>query len=279
VQKNSNSYIFIFAITVSVAASVLLALASTALKPRKQIAVKLDVVKNILSVSGLSDEQIKSKKDTDILAMYEKDFATVLLDRDNRQVKREDLEKNLLTIGYKKEDLDQLYTFELISLFNKKLGIMAGKAGKSKTDFDPGYKSLFLYQPGGELKSYIIPIEGNGLWGMMYGYIALQPDLNTVTGVRFYKHQETPGLGGEAEKPWFTGQYVGKKILSDDGSFRSIDVFKGKSADVYSGDELNYYVDGISGATITSKAIANFMKEDLEKFEEYFRQIRKGGNQ
>ena len=276
-QKNSTSYIFIFAIVVSIIASVLLALASTALKPRKQIAIKLDVVKNILSVAGITVEEISSKTDPEILAMYEKDFATILLNKSNEKSDRNDLEIKLQTIGYTAENLHKLYSFELITIFNKKLSIMAAKAGQTKEEFDPGYKFLFLHQPGGELKSYIIPIDGNGLWGMMYGYIALQPDLNTVTGVRFYKHQETPGLGGEAEKPWFTSQYEGKKILAADGSFRSVDVFKGKSADVHSGDELNYYVDGISGATITSKAIAKFMKEDLEKFEAYFQQIRKEG--
>src|SRR5690606_15537168 len=133
------------------------------------------------------------------------------------------------------------------------------------------------FKDGDEIKAYIVPIAGNGLWGMMYGYIALKPDLLTVEGIRFYRHQETPGLGGEAEKPWFTSQWEGKKILDEQGRFRSVAVAKGPAANSHP-NELEHYVDGMSGATITGNGITTFVSSDLKKYEPYFQSIRNNAN-
>lgn len=284
-QRNGNFYIFSFAIAVSVFASVLLALASTALKPQKAIAIKLDVIKNILSIAGYADEDIAAKKPEEILANYKEKFNLILLDKNNQFVDPKVLENELKTIGFSEETFKDLYTFELVDLFNKKISFLAKRAGKTIKEYDPGYKFLFTYTPDAlrsdegasekSVEAYIVPIEGNGLWGMMYGYIALKPDLNTVSGIRFYKHVETPGLGGEAEKPWFTSGFIGKKILDASGSLKSVTVFKGKANEKFSGEELDHYVDGISGATITSKSITKFLKDSLAKYEPYFQTLRK----
>ena len=162
----------------------------------------------------------------------------------------------------------------MLSAFEKKKGLLAGRAKQKLADYDPGYKSLFRYIPGGKLNSYIVPIDGPGLWGMMFGYIALKPDLNSVKGITFYKHIETPGLGGEAEKPWFRNNWVDKKIFDKNNKFVSVGVAKGKATDSYKGDELNHYVDGMSGATITGKGITDFVKADLGQFVQYFKKLR-----
>tara|TARA_Y100000389_G_scaffold204895_1_gene260565 strand:- start:2529 stop:3242 length:714 start_codon:yes stop_codon:yes gene_type:complete len=120
-----------------------------------------------------------------------------------------------------------------------------------------------------------VPIAGKGLWSTVFGYIALEPDTDTVLGIQFYKHGETPGLGGEVEKAWFTNNFIGKKIRSSDDKVIGIDVLKGKVD--YSNAMAIHQVDGISGATVTGKGVGNFLKEDLGRYESYFNKVRADG--
>lgn len=275
-QRQSNLSIFGFAIVVCLFASVIVAVSSTALKPKQKTEARLDVVRNILSVAGFDDEKIQTMRPDEMLAIFRNEFAPLFLNKENASVGREEIEERLSTLGYGHDFLHEMYPFELVQTFNAKLSLLARRAHQKKKDYDPGYKLLFLLKKDGKIDKYIVPIEGYGLWGMMYGYIALQHDLNTVAGIRFYKHQETPGLGGECEKPWFTSQFVDKKILNADGELVSVTIVKGKSADLYSGEELTHHVDGISGATITGKSINAYLSDDLAKFEPYFKTIRNG---
>ena len=273
-QRQGNIYIFSFAAIVCIIVSIIVALSSTALKPRQKQETRLDVVRNILSVSGMPGDKIKSLKPAEVLSTFKENFSPLLLDKNNSKVDPSSLEKPLLDLGYTREELDEMFAFELINVFNAKVGLLSKRAGISREEYDPGYKLVFLNLENNEIKQYIVPIDGYGLWGMMYGYIAIDRDLLTVKGIRFYNHQETPGLGGECEKPWFTDQYIGKKILKEDGTFVSVNIVKGKSGDIFSGSELDHYVDGISGATITGDSINSFIKDDLNKFEPYFQTIR-----
>ena len=90
-------------------------------------------------------------------------------------------------------------------------------------------------------------------------------------GITFYAHKETPGLGGEVEKPWFQNNFVGKRFIDENGNLVGIKVVKGK-ADPNS----QYEVDGISGATITSKGLEYFLVDDLKKYEPFFQKVRSG---
>lgn len=274
-QRQGNLYTFGFAFLICVLCSVILAVAASALKPKQDIEARLDIVKNILSVAGYDDAEIQKKKPTEVIEIYRKNFEAVFLNKDNKPAQRSALEEALMSLGYTQENLTKIEGFEVIDIFNRKLHILASRAGKSVADYDPGYKLLFLYKPTSAVEAYIVPAEGNGLWGMIYSYVALEPDLNTIKGIRFYKHIETPGLGGECEKPWFTGQYVGKKILDPSGNLVSVGVVKGKVSDSYSSaEDLSHHVDGISGATITGKGITTFLKEDLGRYNPYFQQLR-----
>ena len=91
-------------------------------------------------------------------------------------------------------------------------------------------ESLFLYEENSYLPVYqstnpeaiIIPISGKGLWSTLFGYFALDSDFNTVKGITFYKHKETPGLGGEVDKSWFQNSFIGKKIKDLNGNLVSV---------------------------------------------------------
>lgn len=123
--------------------------------------------------------------------------------------------------------------------------------------------------------AYAFPISGKGLWSTLYGYLALEPDGNTVKGITFYKHGETPGLGAEIETPWFQENFIGKRILAADGSLASITVVKGKVAELIPPDQQAHYVDGISGATMTSKGVTQLVRAGLERYEPFLKSIRK----
>lgn len=276
-QRQSNTYIFGFAVVITLFSGVIIAVSSTALKPKQRTEVRLDVVRNILSVSGFGDDRIRTMGTQEVLKSFKENFEPLLLDRNNSSVDRTLIEESLAGLGYGADYLAELYTFELVQIFNFKLPLLARRAGMKVQEFDPGYKLIFLLKREGVIDKYVIPIEGYGLWGMMYGYISLQSDLNTVAGIRFYKHQETPGLGGECEKPWFTDQYLNKKILDSSGKLVSVNIVKGKVKDLYEGEAMEHYIDGISGATITGNSINAYLYEDLEKFEPYFKTIRNGG--
>ena len=114
---------------------------------------------------------------------------------------------------------------------------------------------------------YAFPISGKGLWSMMYGYLSIDSDLETVAGISFYKHGETPGLGAEIVKSWFSSQFSGKKLYAD-GRPTDFRVLKpGSVLDQSS-------VDGISGSTITSKGVEALIKRDAATYADYFNNIK-----
>jgi len=115
-------------------------------------------------------------------------------------------------------------------------------------------------------ENYIIPVLGKGLWGPIWGYVALEKDYNTIYGAVFAHKSETPGLGAEIDTKWFQAQFIGKKLFDDKQNFTSIKIVKG-GADPNS----NNSVDAISGGTITSVALEKTIKECLGSYEKYFK--------
>lgn len=126
---------------------------------------------------------------------------------------------------------------------------------------------IYLHMENGHLRDYIIPINTRGLWGKIHGYLALKDDGQTITGFTVYQHSETPGLGGEIEKNWFQKNFVGKKIVDQNGGFASISIAKGKVDQAVPPDKRANYVDGISGATLTGKYLTAGLHEILSTYE------------
>ena len=116
-------------------------------------------------------------------------------------------------------------------------------------------KIFILRDNLGNIDKLILPIRGYGLWGTLYGYIAIKGDFNTVTGITYYEHKETPGLGAEVDNDDWKDSWVGKKIYQNDEV--ALTVIKGKVA---SDDPSKIYkVDGLSGATITGRGVSNMI--------------------
>jgi len=116
-------------------------------------------------------------------------------------------------------------------------------------------KIYLLKDEDSQLEKIILPIRGYGLWGTLYGYIAIDKDLNTIRGLEFYEHKETPGLGAEVDNPKWKALWDGKKIYKD-GEIE-IAVIKGKVDQ--SNKMADYQVDGLSGATLTSRGVTNML--------------------
>ncbi|MCV6547684.1 MAG: Na(+)-translocating NADH-quinone reductase subunit C [Cohaesibacter sp.] len=116
--------------------------------------------------------------------------------------------------------------------------------------------SVYLIRDGeGQIEKIILPVHGYGLWSTLYGFIALKADGNEITGLQFYSHAETPGLGAEVDNPAWRGMWPGKKVFADDGAV-AITVAKG----IPSADKAQYHVDALAGATLTSRGVDNLVR-------------------
>ena len=229
--KKSNPFIFIALLTISL--SLILSFASTQLKTLQNTNIEVDKKRNVLKCLGLDVSLLSSEN---IISEYKTRISEIITDVNGNYM--ESLNFSELTFRENMITGESIYTFK-------------------GEDYLPIFKSS-------SPEAIIIPISGKGLWSTLFGYFALDTDFNTVKGITFYQHKETAGLGGEVDKKWFQNNFVGKKIKDDKGTLISIEVVKGKSGD------NNHGVDGISGATITSRGVSNFLLRDLKKYAPYF---------
>lgn len=237
-----NIKALIFAVVVCLIASVGLSVTADVLRPMQERNIELDRKKNILKALKLSEE---GKKAT---AEY---YATIA-----------------------GEKIESLYSDFVKSFVVTPQGDII--KGLTVVDIKEGEEStkLAVYQHvvNSQVVSTAIPIVGQGLWSTLYGFIALESNLNTVKGLTFYAHGETPGLGAEIAADWFQDNFVGKKILAPDGSLKPVRVAKGKAKQ----SNINYEVDGISGATITGSGVTKLLAKDLTIYNNYFSKVRGG---
>ncbi|MFI0398141.1 MAG: Na(+)-translocating NADH-quinone reductase subunit C [Thiolinea sp.] len=139
------------------------------------------------------------------------------------------------------------------------------------------YATVYLVKDEqGKLQKVILPISGYGLWSTLHGFLALQGDVNTIVGLGFYEHAETPGLGGEVDNPDWKAQWVGKKAFDDQGNI-AIRITKSPVAET--DPRAVYDIDALSGATLTSNGVNNAVHFWLgsDGFGPYLQKLRQGG--
>jgi Na+-transporting NADH:ubiquinone oxidoreductase subunit C len=124
---------------------------------------------------------------------------------------------------------------------------------KRKPKYMPVYRVL---GDDGKLRTLILPVHGYGLWSTLYGFLALEGDLRTVQGLKFYQHAETPGLGGEVDNPKWRALWQGK-VVFDEQWRAKVELVKG-SVDSSTPD-AQHKVDGLAGATLTSRGVTNLL--------------------
>ena len=138
------------------------------------------------------------------------------------------------------------------------------------------YATVYLLEKDGELDRIILPVKGYALWSTLYGFLALEGDGNTVAGLGFYEHAETPGLGGEIDNPRWKALWPGKKVFDANGNL-AIALVKG-AVDAASPKAI-HQVDALSGATLTSNGVENLLLFWLGEngFGPYLTNLRLGG--
>lgn len=136
---------------------------------------------------------------------------------------------------------------------------------------DPAKRQLPVYvcNLGEKGIKYILPVFGNGLWGPIWGYVAVNSDGSTIYGAYFAHQGETPGLGAEIEKPAFSDQFDGKQMFKD-GVFLPVAVVK-KGQKAPNGED---FVDAVSGGTITSKGVSAMLDDCLKPYAKYLEALR-----
>ncbi len=238
-MQHSTGYIVGFATVVCLVCAVFVAGAAVGLKDRQDANKLLDRQQKVLTVAGLIEEG-KSMTREEITSLYASSIQAKVID---------------LATGEPNESVDAA-TFDQVSASKDPKRSTKAPENLAKIMRLPNQAVVFDIVQDGERKGLILPIEGYGLWGTLYGYLALAPDTRTIVGITFYSHKETPGLGGEVDNPRWKALWPGRLAFNERG-VPSIAVKKGAAGPVA---EDPYNVDGLSGATLTSRGVTNLLR-------------------
>lgn len=227
--------ILLVAVLLCVVCSVFVSTAAVLLKPAQEANKSLDMKRNILAAAGMLDpersvEEVFAGVSARVVDLRSGKFATDVdaAEFDQRQAAKDPAQSEAL-------DTEQ---------------------DTAKISRRENYAMVYLVEEGGELEKIILPVHGYGLWSTLYGFIALEADANTVAGLGFYEHGETPGLGGEVDNPRWKNLWPGKQVYRD-GEV-AIGLIKG-SVDPAS-PAAPWQVDGLSGATLTSRGVTHLVQ-------------------
>ena len=231
-NKESNVYTVVYAAVLVVVVGFALALVYQALRPAQLENIANDTKKQILAAALIyptGDDSIGSLYDSHIKESYCVDS------------------KGDIVEGTSAFDIDM--------------------ASEVKKPVDERILPVFVCSTDKGVK-YIVPVAGAGLWGPIWGYIAMDADGSTIYGAYFGHQGETPGLGAEIERPAFSGQFEGKSIFGSNGDFQSVLVVK-------KGQEPagRAYVNAVSGGTITSQGVQKMLSSSLEAYTAYFKKL------
>jgi Na+-transporting NADH:ubiquinone oxidoreductase subunit C len=244
-SNDSVSKTVVVATLLCLVCSVIVSVAAVSLKPIQNENKLLDKQKNILAAAGLlkPDQSVKdafSKIEVKLVNVSEGRFAT---------------QAELEGLGVSDANLyDQRKAAKTLGNNVAVPAEMDIASIRSRAK----YAAVYLYRNNeGSLEKIILPVHGYGLWSTLYGFIALESDLNTVAGLGFYEHAETPGLGGEVDNPKWKGQWPGKQVYKSDSSV-AINLKKGG---VETGrPQAIHQVDALAGASLTSRGVTNLVQ-------------------
>ncbi|MFA0629072.1 Na(+)-translocating NADH-quinone reductase subunit C [Vibrio sp. 10N.222.49.A3] len=238
-------------IALSLVCSIIVSTAAVVLKPKQQANAVLDQQTKILEVAGI-------ELAGDIPALYAENIEPRLVDFATGDF----VDGDAAAYDQRKAAKDPAQSIKLSAEDDIAKIIRRANTG-----------TVYLVKDGAETSKVIIPVHGNGLWSMMYAFVAVETDGNTVSGITYYEQGETPGLGGEVENPIWRAQFVGKKLF-DENHKPAIQVVKGGAPQ---GSE--HGVDGLSGATLTSVGVQHtfdFWLGDMG-FGPFLAKVRDGG--
>ncbi|HLT74010.1 MAG TPA: NADH:ubiquinone reductase (Na(+)-transporting) subunit C [Ohtaekwangia sp.] len=236
-MRQSNGYIIFYASILSVVCAGLLVGANLLLKDRQTANVELEQKTSILATVMTLEEG------SDIEKLYRENVREFVVNSEGEVVSGMTPKQVAIATEYKKpakERMLPVYEF------------------RNKQDTT-------------QLDYVVFPVFGAGLWDAIWGYVALESDMNTIKGVKFEHKGETPGLGARITDAEVQNRYPGKEVY-ENGKLVSITMMKGEGND-YSGDK--HKVDGLSGATLTAKGVNNMLTDYLAAYEGYINKHKK----
>lgn len=243
-MSHSTGYTVGFAAAVCLVCAVFVSGAAVGLKSRQDANRLLDRQQKVLTVAGLIEEGAELAP-AEIASLYESSIEQKVID---------------LATGAPNPEIPPATFDQQAASKDPKRSVVAPE-NPAKVMRLPKQALVFDVRKDGELKALILPIEGYGLWGTLYGYVALAPDARTIVGITFYSHKETPGLGGEVDNPRWKALWPGR-LAFDEKGVPAIRVKKGAAGPPA---EDPYQVDGLSGATLTSRGVTNLLRFWLGK--------------
>lgn len=257
-SKDSISRTLIVALLLSVAFSVIVSTAAVALRPVQTMNEQLSIRSNMLAAAGMLEEGASAEE---VRSAFD-EFEVLLVEMGTGKIVPPE------TVGVE----DAAEYDDRRAARDPKLShdLENDPAGINRqVDYAKAY---VLRDDSGEIKRIVLPVHGYGLWSTMYGFLALEGDANTVVGLGFYEHAETPGLGGEIENPRWQAQWPGKKVY-DKGDWTQprLQVVKAPRSD-------DHDIDALSGATLTSRGVDNMMKFWLgeQGYAQFLKKARQG---
>ncbi len=236
-MEHSSRYIVLFALAVCGVCSVFVATSAVSLKERQERNKLLDVQKKVLALAGLMGDG-ERLPDAEISGRFERNIEQHIVD---------------LATGNYDETVDKTKFDQRAAAADPDQSREAPE-NLAKVRRVPNKASVYHVKGSdGEVEALILPIHGKGLWSTLYGFISLGADVQTIQGITFYEHGETPGLGGEVDNPRWKALWKGRKAFDQNGDV-AIRVKKGRAGPP---DADPFYVDGLSGATITSRGVSH----------------------
>ena len=241
--KSNNMKTIVIALILCLVCSVLVSVAAVGLKPAQVENARLDRNKNILVAAGMYN----AEKDTadDVAARF-KDFDVQIVDLNDGNYLDD---KQLVDVGIPdRNDYDASQATK-----NQALSNDLGADDPASIGRVPKYAKVYVKNDAaGKPEMVVLPIQGYGLWGTIYGFLTLESDMNTIKGISFYEHKETPGLGARIEEPEWRAKWSGIHSYDESG-----EVATGVTK---AGNPKENWVDGISGATLTSRGVSNMIQ-------------------
>ncbi len=253
-RQYSTVYTIGFSAAVCIVCSLLVSATAVCLKQRQENNAVWDVRTNVLLAAGLV-EPAQDITPTAISSLFAERIKSVVVD---------------LKDG-KDTDIDPS-TFDQREAARDPQRSRQAPPNPAQVSRVPDHALVYKVLKDGRVDEIILPVEGKGLWSTLYGFIALDSDTTTIRGITFYEHGETPGLGGEVDNPKWKARWPGRKAYDEDGNVR-ISVIKGAAGPV---ETDPYRVDGLSGATITSRGVNHLVQFWLSEhgFAPYLKRFR-----
>lgn len=250
-NKDSMANVLTVALGVCFVCAIIVAGSAVSLKPTIQANKSLDRNKNILIAAGLFEKG--ETQDADIDGLFEQ-FTIRVVDLEEKRFLTED---QIAEVGIDVSKYDQRKAAKIPGMSME----LTNEQDIASISRRARYSVAYLLEKDGKVDRIVLPVHGYGLWSTLYGFLALEGDGNTVAGITFYEQKETAGLGGEVDNPRWKNLWVGKEIY--DGGEVALSVIKGAVDN--SSPQAVHQIDGLAGATLTSKGVENLIAYWLGK--------------